>query len=159
MNKTAMKAECFFRAVINEETSAAIADKFAMKRSSVHNIVLSLGKHLCHPVWDDGTPQRALDASETNFASLRAKKDVYLTRLRRWMKRHSLSDIPKEFTIRLPSQPNTTQVWTATAEALLGTASDEQVALRLGVSPKSVRSRRLELKIQSFGGGGLDPNK
>lgn len=95
-----------FASEVKIKAREAAKDIVSMKTSSVHDIVLNRGKRLCHPVWDDGTPQRALDASETNVASLRAKKDVYLPRLRRRMKRYSFSDIPKEFAVRLPNQRN-----------------------------------------------------
>lgn len=151
-----IRTECFYWAIVNEDTCEAIAHKFAIKKSSARSIVLSLGRGLCHPVWEAETPQRSLEDSQANFGSMRASKDIYLARLRRWMESRSLSDIPPEFAVPLPNVRLPIPVWTPTSETLLGTASNEQVALRLGISPMSVRSRRIELKINSFGGGGLD---
>ncbi|AMP15472.1 DUF746 domain-containing protein [Collimonas pratensis] len=41
-------------------------------------------------------------------------------------------------------------IWTPKADTLLGTASDQMIAIRLGISKASVGARRRQLKIRSF---------
>lgn len=54
------------------------------------------------------------------------------------------------------SAPRKVLNWSAEMDALLGRSSDQSIASRLGAKQSDVRKRRLELGINSFGGGGLD---
>lgn len=53
------------------------------------------------------------------------------------------------------SVPRNVLNWSAEMDDLLGKSSDQSVASMLGAKQSDVRKRRLELGINSFGGGGL----
>lgn len=55
---------------------------------------------------------------------------------------------------KLPSPPD----WTPQMDALLGARSDFNVARQLNIHENHVRTRRIHLKVKSFGGGGCDPH-